>query len=151
LARQLKQLTLVEGETDCWALWFRAKPALGIPGASNCKTIQAEHLVGISTVYLVREPGQSGDTFISGATGRLRELRFTGAVFQIQMPDGVKDPADLHCQFSFPDEFQDAWSNVITDAVEIHLGAEKPADKPLLSFRRISTTELFALTTHSNT
>src|SRR5262249_46891155 len=37
-------LILVEGESDCLALWHHGLPALGLPGSSTAKTLLAEHV-----------------------------------------------------------------------------------------------------------
>jgi hypothetical protein len=117
LARVRKELTIVEGETDCWALWYHNIPALGIPGASNCKALQPEHLDGVQTAFIVREPGQSGDTFVPDALKRLKQLGFAGVTYEIRMPDGIKDPADLHCQYA--DRFSERWLDVRAEARDL--------------------------------
>jgi hypothetical protein len=91
-------LIVVEGESDCWALWHHEVPALGIPGSGAAKTLEQEHLACVSTVYVHREPDKSGETFVKGILARLTELGFAGKVFELRMPDGLKDPADLHAQ-----------------------------------------------------
>ena len=58
-------LILAEGESDCHTLWHHGFPALGIPGASNWKEDRdALHFDGCSTIYVVREPDQGGDTLM---------------------------------------------------------------------------------------
>jgi putative DNA primase/helicase len=40
-------LILVEGESDCWTLWFHGEPGLGIPGVEAvAKTLQQGHVAG---------------------------------------------------------------------------------------------------------
>jgi hypothetical protein len=90
-------LILVEGESDCWALWYHGVPALGIPGANAVKnTLDREHVEAVQTVYVHREPDKGGETFTAGVRDRLAALGFDGNVFELRMPDGIKDPADLH-------------------------------------------------------
>jgi hypothetical protein len=91
-------LLVVEGESDCWALWFHGQPALGIPGSGATKCLTVEHLVGIQKLYVSREPGTGGEVFVKGIIGRLRALNFTGQAFELSMSAGMKDPADLHLQ-----------------------------------------------------
>jgi hypothetical protein len=89
-------LILVEGESDCWALWHQGLPALGIPGANAAKTLLLEHVESVETIYCHREPDKGGETFVEGVRERLVALGFRGKMFELRMPDGVKDPADLH-------------------------------------------------------
>jgi hypothetical protein len=46
---------LVEGESDCWTLWYLGIPALGIPGKSTWRDSWASFLAGLD-VYLWQEP-----------------------------------------------------------------------------------------------
>jgi hypothetical protein len=97
-------LIIVEGESDCWTLWHYDLPALGIPGANAAKVILPEHVETVGAVYVVVEPDQGGERFRAGVAKRLSALGFTGKVFELRMPDGIKDPADLHCLD--PDQFR---------------------------------------------
>jgi hypothetical protein len=89
-------LILVEGESDCWALWYHQLPALGIPGANAAKTLEREHVEAVPTLYVHREPDDGGAAFVKGVASRLAAIGFDGKAFELRMPDGVKDPADLH-------------------------------------------------------
>jgi hypothetical protein len=89
-------LLLVEGESDCWALWYHKMPALGIPGANAVKTLAKEYVESVETIYIHRESDQGGTTFVEGMVKRLAAIGFTGKVFELRMPGGAKDPADLH-------------------------------------------------------
>jgi hypothetical protein len=102
-AHKERLLFVVEGESDCWALWFHGLPALGIPGANAAKTLTEEHIECLDAICLIREPGQSGESFIPGMTRRLGELGFAGKALELRCPAGLKDPADLHKQA--PDRF----------------------------------------------
>jgi len=61
-ARAADQVVLVEGETDCWALWLAGIPALGVPGANTWRPEWVRHLQGVSTIYVWHEPDAGGDT-----------------------------------------------------------------------------------------
>jgi replicative DNA helicase len=130
-ARKAEFLILVEGESDCWALWSHGLPALGIPGANAAKTLDPEYLVGIAKVYVVREPDQGGPQFIKGISRRLADMEFEGRAFEMRMPAGTKDPADLHAKN--PAAFADAIQDAICCSEEIdfrHGDAwEHPADR----------------------
>jgi hypothetical protein len=91
-------LVLVEGESDCWALWHHGLPALGLPGADTAKTLLHEHVEAVGNVYVHREPDAGGERFVEGVCRRLAQLGFAGKVYELRMPDGVKDPADLHAR-----------------------------------------------------
>jgi putative DNA primase/helicase len=86
---------LVEGESDCWTLWYAELPALGIPGASMTHVLDGSHVAQFSRLYVWREPGVGGDTFVRGLTTRLpgadlREVRGQAL--------GVKDASELWCR-----------------------------------------------------
>src|SRR5262249_5418046 len=95
-ARKAAFLLVVEGESDCWALWHHGLPALGLPGSGTARLLTSEMLVGLERVYVHREPDLGGDRFRVGVVARLGELGYVGRAFELHMPDGVKDPADLH-------------------------------------------------------
>jgi len=117
-AREKGWLPLVEGETDAWTLWFHGYPALGIPGATMAKTLEAGYLDRIERVFVYREPGQSGDTFTATVGKRLKELRFAGDAYEISI-DGFKDPSDLHCDD--PAHFKEQFKNALNHAVLLNL------------------------------
>jgi len=89
-------LILVEGESDCWTLWFHGYAALGIPSATMANCLLAEHLEGIHALYLFQEPDQGGESFIRCMAARLKEIGWMGKVRVVTLPDGLKDPNDLH-------------------------------------------------------
>jgi putative DNA primase/helicase len=95
--RQADFIILVEGESDCWSLWYHGFPALGIPGADLAKTIKPEYLKNISRIFVMREPDQGGVTFIEGVAKRLQEIGWSGKAFELKL-DGIKDPNELHKQ-----------------------------------------------------
>jgi putative DNA primase/helicase len=71
---------LVEGESDCQTAWYRDLPAVGVPGVDNWKDEWAEHLNGISKIFVVVEPDEAGNklwrSLVSCKTleGRLRKV-----------------------------------------------------------------------------
>ncbi len=113
-ARALDYLVLVEGESDCWTLWHHDVPALGFPGAGTSSCLKADHLAGIGRLYVHREPEQSGDTFVRGLADQLARLKYQGDILVLTMPDGIKDPADLHAKD--PAGFEDRWRERIGQA-----------------------------------
>jgi hypothetical protein len=127
-ARRDALLVLVEGESDCWALWYHRLPALGIPGSNAMKCLEAEHLDGITAVYIVREPDAGGERFIPGCLARLKALRYDGRAFEVRMPGGVKDAADLHADD--PEQFVKRLGPVLKAAPVIY-GRELPSANSL--------------------
>ncbi len=95
VARKAALLFLVEGESDCWALWSMGLPALGIPGANAANVLTNECLECIETIYVNREPGRGGDNFVAGVARKLADLGFDGKLWELTMPEGVKDPSEL--------------------------------------------------------
>jgi hypothetical protein len=89
-------LIVVEGESDCWALWHHGLPALGLPGANTAGCLTAEQVEAVETVYVHREPDKGGEEFVKGVAARLKVIGYRGKAFELRMPEGVKDPADLH-------------------------------------------------------
>jgi hypothetical protein len=71
---------LVEGESDCHTAWYRGLPAVGVPGVDNWRDEWAEHLNGISKIFVVVEPDKAGKklwrSLVSCKTlaGRLRKV-----------------------------------------------------------------------------
>jgi hypothetical protein len=120
-------LILVEGESDCWTLWYHGLPALGLPGANTVKTLLREHVEAVQTVYVHREPDNGGSAFLSGAVERLADLGFKGKAFELRMPDGIKDPADLHAQD--PKCFEERLRQAIQISVPLALPEGKPPAK----------------------
>jgi predicted P-loop ATPase len=98
-------LFLVEGETDSLTLWLYNLPAIGIPGADNAGCLKAEHLEGIHTIYVVDEKDQGGKTFVKGVTNQLQSIGWKGNLSRVTMPDGCKDPSDLHLKLDSYDKF----------------------------------------------
>ena len=103
---------IVEGPSDCWTLWFNEFPALGLPGASMAVKLLPEHLRDIHELFICREPDSGGQTFVDGLLKRLKELKFKGRAWVLDMEKtfGVKDPAELHCKdpARFPSRLQAA-------------------------------------------
>ncbi len=120
---------LVEGESDCWAAWHHGVPALGVPGAGSAKVLTAEHVGSLTTVYVLREPDTGGENFVAGVAARLRAVGFAGKVYDLRMPDGLKDLADLHADD--PDRFKERLREAIESSVPLNGGvAAKPATTP---------------------
>jgi len=136
-ARAARTLWLVEGESDCWTQWYHRIPTLGIPGAAAWSTLEAAHLAGIDTLYIVQEPptpgkkADAGKGFIDGLMRRLKSIAYAGEVYlvSLQRSHNVKDPNDLHRQLfvegrtrDYPNELQKA----AHEAIPLDLSAAVP-------------------------
>jgi hypothetical protein len=88
-------LSLVEGESDQWTLTYHEVPGLGIPGAAMAHVLKADHVTGISLVYIFQEPGNSGLQFVMGVSKRLHEIGWKGQI-RIVTLDGFKDVNEMH-------------------------------------------------------
>jgi hypothetical protein len=126
-AQEKEVLFLVEGESDCWALWRHDLPALGLPGAGTVRTtLLADHLQNLRTIYVHVEPDQGGELFRKMVLKQLVELRFEGQVLLFRMPAGIKDLADLHV--AEPDQFIPALEKALSAAKPASLAMLKTAD-----------------------
>lgn len=105
---------LVEGESDAHVLWFHRIPALGIPGAPHGWKDErdAEHLDGIGTIYIVREPDQAGEKLVQ----KVATSRIADRVRVVQL-DGAKDPAELYLRN--PESFDKRFRAALRAAVPI--------------------------------
>ena len=115
-ARLAGYIVLVEGETDCWTLWLHGFPALGFPGA-KCppKMLRVAYVKDVSTVYVLREPGKGGATFVNKVGTKLAELKsWTGTLRVVTL--STKDPSDLH--LASPEKFHMAFQAAL-DASEV--------------------------------
>jgi hypothetical protein len=131
-AQQARLVVLVEGESDSWALWYHGFPALGIPGANAAGVLEKEHLDSLDEIYICREPGTSGETFVSGVQKQLKKLGFAGRVYELRMPGGIKDPADLHADD--PEAFLRRFQEAVQAARPLDLAEPSAqAKEPLLA------------------
>lgn len=84
---------IVEGESDCWALWQANHPALGIPGSTNTGCLRLGHVGGAKQLFIVQEPGPAGEAFPRRVASRLYEAGYEGTIFAIVLQ--AKDPREL--------------------------------------------------------
>ncbi len=96
-ARKVGYLVLVEGESDCWTLWYHQFPALGLPGAKMVGTLEESVLAGIDRLYIMQEPDAGGATFVTQIACKLAAWQWPGQACVLQL-SGAKDPNALHQQ-----------------------------------------------------
>jgi uncharacterized protein (DUF927 family) len=128
-ARATKTLVLVEGESDCWTLWFHGFSALGFPGADMAGKLEAQHLKEIQTLFILNEKDKGGQSFISGLTKRLKEINWHGNAFIVTLPDGIKDPNDLHK--AFPQDFKKLFHKALDQALPLEYSKNSKQTKHL--------------------
>ncbi len=86
---------IVEGESDCWTLWYSGFPALGIPGATMTHVLDPGHVAQFDWLLVWKEPGPGGETFVKGLSERLPGVKLR----VIRGEDlGAKDPSELWCR-----------------------------------------------------
>jgi DNA polymerase-1 len=107
---------VVDGESDCWTLWFQGFPGVGLPGANTVKkTLALGHVGAVRRVYVVREPDQGEEGFAAKVRDRLAELGWSGDLRVIKL-DGCKDPNALHQQYPDHEEFREHFQEALDRA-----------------------------------
>lgn len=90
-------LVIVEGESDCWTLWHCGIPALGLPGANTVGALEAEHVEGFKSIFVIEEADKAGNVFAEAVCERIRSKLGSSAKLKIVKMArlGVKDPNEL--------------------------------------------------------
>src|SRR5258708_12031785 len=88
---------MVEGESDCWTLWYQGFPAMGLPGAKMAGVVEESALTGVGQVYIVQEPDAAGATFVKAIANRLQKWRWEGKA-PVGHLSHAKDPNELYKQ-----------------------------------------------------
>jgi uncharacterized protein (DUF927 family) len=129
-ARATKTLVFVEGESDCWTLWFHGFSAIGFPGADMTGKLEAQHLKGIETLFILNEKDKGGETFVHGLTNRLKEINWHGNAFIVTLPNEIKDPNDLHK--AFPQNFKKHFQKALDQALPLEHSKNSKQTKQFL-------------------
>jgi DNA polymerase-1 len=133
-AKRLGYLIALEGESDVWAGWMHGLPVLGLPGANAYGKLLADHVEGVRTVIVIREPGMAGEQFGRGIASRLGQLGFRGCLLAIDAPPECKDLCELHQQSG--DGFDAAWAAWLQRATPVEIlpsaaaNGKKPPSRP---------------------
>lgn len=92
-------LFVVEGESDCWALWLNGFNAVGVPGANAAETAVKDVglFAGFAEVIVWQEPDDAGSEFPNVVGKKLSEGKYQGRIAVVRMP-GAKDPADVYAR-----------------------------------------------------
>ena len=108
-------LLIVEGETDTLTAWHNGYPAIGLPGASNIKCLEAAYVQGFDRIAVVSEPDPAGRKFPVAVGARLREVGYAGRIETLFMaPSGFKDPGALY--LANPEGFREAFDALLREA-----------------------------------
>jgi len=125
-ARKAGYLIIVEGESDCWTLWYHQFPALGLPGAEMASKLEEASLAGIDRLYILREPDKAGAKCVRDLVQRLASWKWSGSVSVVSL-DGAKDPSDLHKKD--PKQFKTAFQLALDQAKPLRINnAHTPAN-----------------------
>jgi len=125
--RSAGYLVLVEGESDCWTLWYHQFPALGVPGAEMAGTLEASMLTGIERLYIMQEPDAGGSSFVKQVARTLEMWRWKGMAFVLHLP-GAKDPNELHQQDR--PGFRATFQHALDQAKPLSFSQTKPSATP---------------------
>jgi len=126
-ARQAGYLVLVEGESDCWTLWYQGFPAMGLPGAKMAGVVEESALTGVGQVYIVQEPDAAGATFVKAIANRLQKWRWEGKAAVVHLSD-AKDPNELYKQNR--KGFRAAFQHALDHAEPLLFHHSHPVDLP---------------------
>jgi hypothetical protein len=135
--KPVEDLFLVEGASDVWTGLFYGLNVLGLPGADMAKLLELEHLTGIWRIFVWREPDEGGHQFVAGVAARLGAINYTGRLFELRPPVGIKDLSDLHVQRAA--EFQAQLQGVMAAAVPLEIPPAAATDGSDAADARIPT------------
>lgn len=117
-ARKAGYVVIVEGESDCWTLWQRGIPALGIPGATQYRGLFLSYLEGIEHIYLSQEADATGCKFPGEVHAHLVTQGFSGKASIIDWAKyGVNDVNELHRKN--PKHFKKAFEQAMKQALNL--------------------------------
>ena len=110
-ARDLGEMVIVEGESDCHTLWHAGLPAIGLPGAGNWNEQRDAALFDkFDTIYVIIEPDKGGETVRKW----VGESKIRDRVKLVRL-NGFKDPSALY--LDDPDHFAGRWKAALAAAV----------------------------------
>lgn len=131
-------LVITEGEANCIALQIHGISALGISGAANWKKAYRNlpAVKNAQRIYIVQDPDEGGDTFVSKVTRDLPAIKIHIVNF-----DPGMDANELHqkCQEDFP-----AWAAVQRDLQTAFLDSPLNPENVAV-FEAINENEYFSL------
>lgn len=97
---------IVEGASDCWALWLNNQPALGLPGDKTASCLKLEHVEDCTTVAVISEHDAAGKRFPHRIAQTLYDQGFAGEVCSVTLEHKDARETALHCATT--EEFRNA-------------------------------------------
>jgi len=113
-----QDLILVEGESDCHALWANGvHNAIGVPGADMTRAEWiAAYMMSAPALYVHVEPGESGERMLRKVCASAIDARYLGKIFAFSTR-GAKDPSELLVDDR--DTFKEKWAASVESANEV--------------------------------
>lgn len=90
-AEKARYVIIVEGASDCWTLWYKDFPALGLPGADTAGLLTEPMLWPLERVVVVQEADPAGQEFAQQVRARVANLAPDVRVQVLAMPPDAKD------------------------------------------------------------
>jgi hypothetical protein len=78
-------------------LWKHNIPAIGVPGASAFKLIEAWHVESLKSIYIVQESDEAGEKFQYAVGQHLTDIGYEGEIKIVTMID-YNDPNEMYVQ-----------------------------------------------------
>jgi hypothetical protein len=108
-------LVILEGESDALTAWHCGYAAIGVPGATNTRCLEAAYVAGFGRIVAVSEADAAGQKFPGAVATRLREVGYTGRIDTLRMgPSGFKDISALY--LDNPEGFREAFDTLLKEA-----------------------------------
>jgi hypothetical protein len=126
-AHKASLVYVCEGETDAWTLWHCGLPALGIPGAGAARSLEAEHVASVTTMYLLPDNDRAGEQFVEGIRRRLNELVYEGRLCRVGVPASYKDVSDWYVAAGSRDNFLKELMAAVQRSTPLRAGARQPS------------------------
>lgn len=144
LPRASDTLIIVEGESDCWAVWDAGYCCLGISGASNINCLTLDHVKDFNKIYVWQENDKAGSLFPASIKARLEAIGFTGTVKLISRKP-YKDLSELFAKdpdgllFELDQCIETAYDIVISPETKKYADKSSldPVDLPRLSWESV--------------
>jgi hypothetical protein len=97
LPKSTKEFWFVEGESDTQTAHHRGVRAVGASGSNGWREEFAnlQAFVGAKYVFIVKEPGDGGEQFITQAARSSIREKF----LVVTLPNGIKDISELHLKY----------------------------------------------------
>jgi hypothetical protein len=131
-----REVTIVEGESDCWTLWLHSFPALGVAGNSNWKEERDAHFFDdMVRIYVVIENGKSG----KGTLRWLSDSKIKDKAFLIFLGE-ADDPSGYYLQA--PAWFADNWTKAMDTAIPFSEWKEKEDNQEAVNLQEMAKVAL---------